>query len=139
MTSEEAFRKWRTDYESDYDKKPSYLEVWQAAIAYMQERDKLVEHCCPECGCHFVGEFPFKYKVKQNKYSEQSDKDNSLQKAFDLTRNTTQQRQQPLKRLDEITIDEIFSTYTDEQGYVAIDDWHLLTNAIMDAMQELNK
>ena len=44
-----------------------------------------------------------------------------------------------MKRMDEITIDEIFNTYSDEQGYVAIDDWHLLTNAIMDAMQELNK
>lgn len=48
-------------------------------------------------------------------------------------------KQQPLKRLDEDRIDEIFNSYSDEQGYVAIDDWHLLTNAIMDAMQEINK
>ena len=41
MTNEEAFRKWRTDYESDYDKKPSYLEVWQSTlIKQLQEKWK---------------------------------------------------------------------------------------------------
>ena len=140
MSNEAAFEKWAIDYGLDYE--PSFTRydveaAWQAAIAYMQERDKLVEHCCPECGCHFVGEFPFKYKVKQNKYSEQSDKDNSLQKAFDLTRNTTPQRQQLMKRLTDEQINKCFEKVMfDEEAEPTRER---IANAIMDAMQELNK
>lgn len=30
-----------------------------------QSQSEHQEHCCPECGCHFVGEYPFEYHTKQ--------------------------------------------------------------------------
>lgn len=39
---------------------PLYTSPPKQAIPTVEQ-----EHCCPECGCHFVGEFPFEYKTKQ--------------------------------------------------------------------------
>ena len=68
---------------------------------------------------------------------EQSEKDNSLQKAFDLTRNTTPQRQQLMKRLTDEQINKCFEKVMfDEEAEPTRER---IANAIMDAMQELNK
>lgn len=131
MTNEEAFEKWFVESigELKYPQsEPAILAKhnakagWQAAIAYMQEQNKLAEQSEPVAtiyngNAYWIGKEP---PEGTNLF-------------------TTPQRKQPLKRLDEDRIDDIFNSYSDEQGYVAIDDWHLLTNAIMDAMQELNK
>ena len=31
------------------------------------------EHCCPECGCHFTGEFPFNYECQEPVASQMSE------------------------------------------------------------------
>jgi len=35
----------------------------------VEELDKQ-EHCCPDCGCHFVGEFPFNYAPQTKPLSD---------------------------------------------------------------------
>lgn len=37
-TQHESYQKWRNDFESDYDQKPSYFQVWQAATAEANKR-----------------------------------------------------------------------------------------------------
>ncbi len=160
MTNEEAFNTWLDDFH--IEEHPNYQQLrdfafagWEARLAYMQEvetssieKDKLVEHCCPECGCHFVGEFPFNYKVKQNKSAEQSEPyayTDGLGSLYfdgnpdgDIPLFTSPQRQQPLKRLSKLDVLKILnecakSPYTNTQSSLGF------ANAIMDAMQELNK
>ena len=123
MTNEEAFRKWRTDYESDYDKKPSYLEVWQAAIAYMQEKSEPVGFI-DEADEGIFGDV-------QNGIAE------GLCKVGDLLY-TTPQRQQPLNRLSQLDVLKILnecakSPYTNTQSSLGF------ANAIMDEMERINK
>ena len=114
MTNEEAFRKWRTDYESDYDKKPSYLEVWQAAISYMQEKSEPVATIHRGIA-YWIGKEP---PEGSNLY-------------------TTPQRQQLMKRLTDEQINKCFEKVMfDEEAEPTRER---IANAIMDAMQELNK
>lgn len=166
MINEEAFEKfilsddWQEIRLHAQNSDELAEKVWQAAIAYMQEQSKLIEHCCPECGCHFVGEFPFNYKVKQNKSTEQSE---STIQVLSIQENkiipnatfigvcehgysppavgtklyTTPQRQQPLKRLSEGEVQDAFNK---AGGFGEVPLWAKeLINAIMDAMQEINK
>ena len=123
MTNEEAFKSWFDDQiwgnESWED---GLREAWQAAIAYMQEQNKSAEQSEPFAYTDGLGSLYF---------DGNSD--------WDIPLYTAPQRQQPLKRLSEDKMDDIFNSYSDEQGYVAIDDWHLLTNAIMDEMERINK
>lgn len=42
-TQHEAYQKWRNDFESDYDQKPSYFQVWQAATAEANKRIEALE------------------------------------------------------------------------------------------------
>jgi hypothetical protein len=37
-TQHEDYQKWRNDFESDYDQKPSYFQVWQAATTEANKR-----------------------------------------------------------------------------------------------------
>ena len=119
MTNEEAFRKWRTDYESDYDKKPTYLEVWQAAIAYRQEQSD------------DVARVQYDMSVEWNpKLKEDLPAGTKLY--------TTSQRQQPLKRLSQLDVLKILnecakSPYTNTQSSLGF------ANAIMDEMERINK
>ena len=128
MTNEEAFEKWAIDYGLDYE--PSFTRydveaAWFAAIAYMQEQSEPVGELILDPSFLPALRVPLiDWKTPIVDFEVGT-------KLYD--------KPQPLKRLDEITIDEIFSTYTDEQGYVAIDDWHLLTNAIMDEIERINK
>lgn len=129
MTNEEAFEKWAIDYGLDYE--PSFTRydveaAWFAAIAYMQEQSE-------PFGIWHVADDPDECEF----FLYEDSGDVTCEKCVKLY--TTPQRQQPLKRLDEDRIDDIFNSYSDEQGYVAIDDWHLLTNAIMDEMERINK
>ena len=117
MTNEEAFRKWRTDYESDYDKKPSYLEVWQAAISYMQEQSEPVT---------YLKFYSYESGLDRQEGFEEVSK--HTEGAFPVY--TTPQRQQPLKRLSK---QKLWKLYDGSMGYVNYG------NEIMDDMQEINK
>lgn len=119
MTTEEAFRKWRTDYESDYDKKPSYLEVWRAAIAYMQEQSE-------PFGIWHVADDPDECDF----FLYEDIGDVTCEKCVKLY--TTPQRQQPLKRLSLERVMEIYN----EMGDAYITD---IAIRIMDEMIRINK
>jgi DNA repair exonuclease SbcCD ATPase subunit len=43
------------------------IEEQKEVLRLMGEVEELKDkdHCCPDCGCHFVGEYPFNYKVKE--------------------------------------------------------------------------
>ena len=134
MTNEEAFEKWAIDYGLDYE--PSFTRydveaAWNAAIAYMQEHNKSAEQSEPVAEIILDPSFLPALRVPLIDWKTPIVDFEVGTKLYD--------KPQPLKRLDEDRIDEIFSTYTDEQGYVAIDDWHLLTNAIMDEIERINR
>ena len=107
MSNEAAFEKWAIDYGLDYE--PSFTRYDVEAA----------------------------WQAAIAYMQEQSEKDNSLQKAFDLTRNTTPQRQQLMKRLTDEQINKCFEKVMfDEEAEPTRER---IANAIMDAMQELNK
>ena len=51
--------------------KEEAIDQQQLAIEYRKLYEEETpqtkqEHCCPDCGCHFVGEFPFNYAPQTN-------------------------------------------------------------------------
>lgn len=135
MTNEEAFVNFINDYTKDKKFYPSYEETWQAAIAYMQEQNKSAEQSEPVAWMEVKEDAGYKeIKVWQEPVSKKS-----------IALYTTPQRVEPsstgvdtrqLKRLDKLTVLHKAMSYLNEEDESRIDSF---ANAIMDAMQELNK
>lgn len=142
MTNEEAFEqkfpvplgvKFNTDGEYIFvggahhgDTCESYNNLWigwNTAIAYMQELSEPVAWVSPKTAEYFGVEA--RYKAGVFRYGKFDD---SIIPLF-----TTPQRQHPLKRLSEDKINEIWGKREHSTSIAAF------ANAIMDAMQELNK
>ena len=129
MTNEEAFEKWfcgddyretllEKDKNGNYKYQSAYFayKAWQAAIFYIQEQGKLAEqseHVATIYNgiAYWIGKEP---PEGTNLF-------------------TTPQRQQPLKRLNESDIKNIYD------GMDVFTDYQDLANAIMDEMERINK
>ena len=154
MTNEEAFRKWRTDYESDYDKKPSYLEVWRAAIAYMQEQSEPLppieyDQEMDRWYIPMIGGWEIQTKGKGSTFRICNTKthvrwpvlDEHLHEALEQMAKdnrhayTTPQRQQPLKRLSAERLGELTMDWATDIERTP----KKLALAIMDEMERINK
>lgn len=128
MTSEEAFEKFWEDRQAkglDAANMREYEESWNAAIAYMQSQSEPVGYLCesPDKVARIFVDKPLAIHSHTN-----------------TPIYTTPQRQQPLKRLSASDVEKLndvfgYFQYGDAQGAKSL----AFANAIMNAMQELNK
>lgn len=120
----EAFEKW---YSKTYPLMDNYTDYaalkdcWQGAIAYIQEQSEVV------CGVSDIGD----------RYGYSDKIDAVLPAGTKLY--TTPQRQQPLKRLSVEKVKELYGTSHLANRAFNAEFSTYFANAIMDAMQELNK